>query len=259
MIPRVVIHAGFHKTGTSSIQAALKANHPRLAAHVQVLLKPQLTALLHAARGYSTWRDPLTLAKFTSRAETLVAGLSGLKQRPLILSAEELSGHMPGRAGIDDYSAAPELMADLTAAILRRFPRAEIRLVYSTRSAESWLRSAHWEHVKSSSLTDDLATFSARLAGAADLNAAAETVAARIAPLPVTCLPLERSDDPVAALLQQAGVDPALSATLTPAKHRNAARPDALDDLLEINRTIANRDQRRELKQARLRRKAPQT
>ena len=45
-------------------------------------------------------------------------------------------------------------------------------------------------------------------------------------------------------------------AALPPLRHRNAARPSALDDLLHINRTISDRAARRDAKTARLRQAA---
>ncbi|OWU85615.1 hypothetical protein ATO6_01400 [Oceanicola sp. 22II-s10i] len=253
MTPRAVIHAGFHKTGTTSVQTVLKEAQATLRPMVQVMMKAEMQDLLHAARGYSTWRDPLTLAKFATRADALVTGLKSLRRLPLILSAEELSGHMPGRDGIDDYGAAPDLMAELTAAILRRFPKAEVHVVYSTRAPESWLRSAHWEHVKSSSMTEDFDSFAARIGPAADLDAAARAVAARIAPAPVHCLPLEDTPAPAAAILSLAGLPADTIATLPPVPRRNAGRPELLAELLHINRTIPDRDARRDAKKARLR------
>ena len=44
----VVIHAGFHKTGTTSVQTALTENAERLAPHLRVLLKPDFKPLTDA-------------------------------------------------------------------------------------------------------------------------------------------------------------------------------------------------------------------
>lgn len=248
---RIVIHAGFHKTGTSTLQAGLDAARGALRPHAKIVLARGMQDLMHACRAYSTLPEPLSLAKVAARADAFARGIAGLKGRALVLSAEELSGHLPGRPGIDSYAAAPALLAELTAALARRFPRAAIHVALTTRAAEPWLRSAHWEHVRSAAMTEDAASFAARLRPAADLSAAAAAVAA-VLPHPVHRLPLETTPDPRAALLRLAGVPEAALAALPPLEHRNAA----LDDLLHINRTISDRAARRDAKTARLRQAA---
>jgi hypothetical protein len=47
---RVILHAGFHKTGTTSVQEFLRANRSALKKHVAIRLKPQMRDLIHAAR-----------------------------------------------------------------------------------------------------------------------------------------------------------------------------------------------------------------
>ena len=187
---RIVIHAGFHKTATSSVQQVLRDNRAALKPYLRSQLKWGMRDLLHAARGYSTWRDPLTLGKFARRFRALLEAQADMPRRTLCLSAEELSGHMPGRPGISDYGAAPILAAEMARAAAARFPEAETRFLYTVRAPESWLESAYWEHVKSSSLTESLDAFRDRMAGAADLAAVVERVRAA-QPCPVEEAALE--------------------------------------------------------------------
>lgn len=119
----LILHAGFHKTGTSSLQQTLKTNRGALKTHCNLVLKFRLKELLHATRGYSTWRDPLSLAKLAHRADTWLADQPDYMHRGLIASAEEFAGHMPGREGIDDYSAALDLLPELVAASVAATPR----------------------------------------------------------------------------------------------------------------------------------------
>jgi len=165
---RIVIHASFHKTGTSTLQAWLGAARGPLRPHAKIVPARGMQALLHACRACSTLPEPKSPAKVAARAEAFARGIAGLKGRALILSAEALSGHPPGRPGIDSCAAGFALPAELTAALARRFPRA----------------------------------------------------------------------------------------ALPPLRHRNAARPSALDDLLHINRTISDRTARRDAKTARPRQAA---
>lgn len=249
MTAPIVIHAGFHKTGTSTVQAFLKANRPHLKPHMAIVLKPRIRDVLHAARGYSTWRDPLTLAKFAHRIETVFAGLPGVRRRGLILSAEELCGHMPGRDGIDDYSAAPVLLTEIAHAAERIWGRPDLHFVLTTRARDAWLESSYWEHVKSSSMTEDFADYAARIGPGADLSEIAARVAQAVAPFPVHDIALDTGPaDPILGLFD---LPDATWAALTPVPARNARlAPETLQRLLEINRTISDRTARKLAKQA---------
>ncbi len=191
---RIIIHAGFHKTGTSSIQSTLRENRVALKKHAALRLRWHMQELLSATRGYSTWRDPLTLVKVQDRFETLMDGIPGMPRRTLIISAEELAGHLPGRGDLNDYSAAPILLYAYWEIMNKRYPAAEIILYLSTRAPEPWLISAHWEHVKSSNMTMDFGTFRDRYQNAAHLNDMVTEIASRI-PCPVHHTALEDCRD----------------------------------------------------------------
>ncbi|MGC1495786.1 MAG: hypothetical protein WA790_08255 [Sulfitobacter sp.] len=181
---RIIIHAGFHKTGTSSIQATLRENRVALKKYAALRLRWHMQDLLSATRGYSTWRDPLTLIKAQDRFETLMNDLPGMPRRTLIISAEELAGHLPGRGDLNDYSAAPILLYAFWEIITKRYPAAEILLYLSTRAPDPWLASAHWEHVRASNMTMDVDAFRERYHAAADLKGMVNEIASRV-PCPV--------------------------------------------------------------------------
>ena len=107
---RIIIHAGFHKTGTTTIQATLRENRVALKKQIALRLRWHMKDIVTAARGYSIDLDPLTLVKLQSRFGGMVNELPGMPRRTLIISAEELSGHLPGRGGLADYGAAPVLL-----------------------------------------------------------------------------------------------------------------------------------------------------
>ena len=106
-------------------------------------LKGQMPNLMHATRGYSTWRDDLTLVKAATRFGVVLDGLVAMPKRALLLSAEEFSGHMPGRGDLADDSAAPILLSRYCDEIAARFPNIEQVKYFSTRAPESWLQSAY--------------------------------------------------------------------------------------------------------------------
>lgn len=256
MTAPLVIHAGFHKTGTSTVQRFLAANRAVLKPHMAIALKPRLTDVLHAARGYSTWRDPLTLDKFAVRIEAFFAALPGVRKRGLIVSAEELCGHMPGREGINDYSAAPILLAELCSAARRVWDTPDLHIVLGTRGVQDWLRSSYWEHVKSSSMTEGMDDYADRIGPGADLAGMAARIADAIAPVPVHLAPLEDRHPlgPVQPLLARFDLPDSTLAQLVPVPDRNRRPPpEILDQMLHINRTVPDREARKQAKQQLLR------
>lgn len=254
---RIVIHAGFHKTGTSSVQQVLRINRPALKPVLRSVLKGGMTDLIHAARGFSTWRDPLTLNKFATRFRALLSRQTNMPRRIFCLSGEELAGHMPGRGALADYSAAAVLAAEMMRICGQLFPNAELALYYSTRAPEAWLRSAYWEHVKSSSMTLDWAEFHDTYGGAADLDRIVDDIAAAH-PGKVHRTRLEQTADlpagPATPVLDLCGVSRDIQARLTLPPPANEQRPDAvLLALLAANRDYPDRDTRWAAKQAILR------
>jgi len=251
---RIVVHAGFHKTGTSTVQTLLRDNREALKPYLRSMLKGGMTELLSAARGFSTWRDPVTLAKFDHRLRAMLTRHSNMPRRCLCLSAEELSGHLPGRGDLASYSAAPVLAATMARAIQDMFPGSELVFYYSTRAPDDWLRSAYWEHVKSSSLTMDWDEFADRYRDAADLDAIVDAVASA-QPAPVQRARLEqitgRPGGPAAPVLNLCDVPPRVLAQLTPPAPVNTRLDSSvLLALLAANRDYPDRAARLAAKQA---------
>ena len=171
---RIIIHAGFHKTGTSTVQATLRENRVAMKKHVALRLRWHMKDLVAATRGYSTDLDPLTLIKVQKRFGDLMNELPGMPRRTLIISAEELCGHLPGRGELADYSAAPVLLYAFWEIAKARYPQADVMIYLSTRAPEPWLSSAHWEHVRSSDMTMSFDAFRARYHRATPIAGALE-------------------------------------------------------------------------------------
>tara|TARA_R110002094_G_C4898002_1_gene210126 strand:- start:221 stop:1009 length:789 start_codon:yes stop_codon:yes gene_type:complete len=251
---RIILHAGFHKTGTSSIQATLRENRVALKKHAALRLRWHMQDLISATRGYSTWRDPLTLIKVQDRFETLMNALPGMPRRTLIISAEELAGHLPGRGDLDDYSAAPVLLYAFWEIMTKRYPAAEIILYLSTRGPDPWLRSAHWEHVKASNMTMDLDAFRDRYHDAANLDDMVTEIASRV-PCPVHHAALEQCKDlplgPADPLLDLCDLPLTLRAVLVaPPPANTRLGDDVLHAMIEANKTHKTPDARNAAKAA---------
>ncbi|MEH6645170.1 hypothetical protein [Sulfitobacter sp.] len=259
---KIVIHAGFHKTGTSSVQAVLRANRKALMPAVAIRLKGQMQELMHATRGYSTFGNEDALNKVSHRFDALLADLPGMPRRTLLLSAEELSGHMPGRGALGDYSAAPVLMYLYWQRAQAAFPETPMVFCFGTRAPADWRRSAWAEHVKSSAMALDYASFSAQYPDAHDLDGIVNEVRRRV-PAPVNSFALDNCAElplgPADPVLDLCDVPADLRATLTAQPPQNTRLDDdTLAALLEINRTHRDTDARNAAKAALLH-KGPQT
>lgn len=254
-MPRaIVIHPGFHKTGTSTLQQLLRHNRPALKGQLRIVLRGEMRDLVHAARGYSSWRDPFTLDKFAHRFRALLEKLGKMPKRVLCLSSEELSGHMPGREGIPDYSAAPVLAAEMARIAAEMHPGTPLTFHLTLRQPESWLRSAYWEHVKASSMTQGWEAFAKATRPAADLAAAADAIAEAL-PCPVHRSWLEETAGqplgPAGPLLALCGLSDDVLRGLDPVPPVNARLDDSvLLALLAANRDYTDRDARAAAKQA---------
>lgn len=251
---RIILHTGFHKTGTTSMTTTLRANRPALKAQVAMRLPPQMRALISATRGYSTWRDPLTLIKAETRFHALLDDLPPMPRRTLIITSEELGGHLPGRGDLMDYSAMPIMLYSFWSIAKQKFPAADIQIYLSTRNQADWLVSAYWQHVKSSSMTLDLDDFLGEFHAAGDLLNMVNEIASRV-PCPTHHCALEDSKHrplgPADPLLDLCDIPQAVRDTLQAAPAENI-RPDmaTLLDLLDINRTVKDPEKRVATKKA---------
>lgn len=144
---RIILHGGFHKTGTSSLQAALAAHRAALAGRVGVQtlhLSPGLSKATEAARAFSVAPD---LARLRAAMADWAAGLAAewTAGGDLVISSEDFAGHMPGRFGVADYGAVVQVLPVAAEALGARFPGAEVVVLMTTRAAEPWLKSLHWQ------------------------------------------------------------------------------------------------------------------
>lgn len=138
MVQRLVVHAGFHKTGTTTIQNTLAAHADTLCDHVQIVLRADMDGLCEAARAYSVSRSELDLGLVRYEAARLAEEWT---HDTVLLSSEDLSGQMPGRHDLVDYGAAPKLAAAMTETWHTAFPGLRIDWMYYTRAAAPWLAS----------------------------------------------------------------------------------------------------------------------
>lgn len=237
---RILLHPGFHKTGTSSLQRGAAAQLDRLDTRLQLMLTPDLIEAARAARHYSERPTDEYLDRFTTEFQRAVEVRDSNDRRPLLISSEVLSGHLPGLRGVKTYAAAPAL-ARAAVDILRDYYGidAQITVWFTTRAPEAWLRSLYWQNLRAQRLTEEFEPFRARMAPAADhaaivdearrcIGSLAEVETARIEDIGPEPL------GPLGAALRHLGVT---NEGLVPTPQHNTQPENAARDFLALNRS----------------------
>ncbi len=247
---KLILHAGFHKTGTTTLQNKLKANRDQLGPDVRILLNDDMPGLVGATKGFSVSRDPLDLALVRFEAARIAEQLATQPATPVILSAESLSGLIPGRDGVQDYGAAPDLMRAITEAFTEALPNAEPVLYFSTRAADTWLYSCYTQHLRASRMRLSAQEYATALAGSASHAPILDQMKAAVAPHPVI---VARAEDAPGTrlgrldmLLDLAGYPADKRDMLTSVDIANCApTPTQVAELLRINRSdLSDQDAR---------------
>ena len=252
---RVLLHAGFHKTGTTTVQQALYRNRDTLAPHLRLVPRARMAPAGKAAQAWSAGGDPIDLALFGYELAQVMEGWDGDDPRPVVISAEDLCGHMPGRDGVETYAATAPLMQAVAETLAAVQPKAAPVFYFSTRGAGDWLASAYAQHLRASRMTLSAKSFCDRFRGAADLVAVVEGIAAALAPLPVHHCALEQSRarplGPLDPLLDLLDLPEGLRAGLETQPPTNLALPaDCAQGLLALNRSDLDDAALREAKRA---------
>ena len=228
---RILLHVGFHKTGTSSLQDCLRLNRALLEPlwRVETLqANPAMRHATNAARDYSLSRDPEDLALCQAHLAVWLGQIPRAPGQGLMISSEDFAGHMPGVGDLIRYDAlAPILSAFVKIAGAVFGGDTEFSVLITTRDPPSWLRSLYWQQSKGRLLTDDFDAFAARLPDASDHAAMAQDLREGIAPWPVTLTALEEVKDrplgPAETILDLADLPAELRAQLIASPLRNAS------------------------------------
>lgn len=239
---QILLHPGFHKTGTSSMQHFLWANRDALEPYFEVRLMRHFKPVVRLAGMFSRRKNPLQLLDMVPLLDECFAELPLRCDRDLLLSAEGLCGHLPGTHDIHDYSAVPILMTYLAGYLLERFPDAQVKLLFTTRNSYDWLFSTCKHQLRAQRLRLDFTEFEAEYKDAAQLDKVVRKVAKALAPLPVTTMPMSEALrhplGPGAALVDQMEVPDLVRSSLIPVGKGNEGPSDALwAQFLSINRS----------------------
>ena len=243
---RILIHPGFHKTGTSSIQHFLWVNRRNLRDHLATLQLRHLKPVAQLCMRFARSRNPLLLSDLVEVLDEALSLEDLLPEaddpRDIVISCEALSGHCPGWPGVMDYGTAPYTVSVVAGYFAERFPGAEIIVVYSTREPEPWLYSAWGHHLLGQRLRAGFEEWAPIYRPASDLQSVVSEVADAIAPHQVFTLPLEESrihpKGPGGALLELIDLPAEVRDQLTPVGQGNAGPPpDLITEYLALNRS----------------------
>lgn len=239
---KIILHPGFHKTGTSSAQHLLWKNRGALLPHVEIFQIRHLKAPGGSALAFSKSGNPVDLIDLGPQLDAAFAGLGPKEGRHILISHEGLLGHLPGWPGVADYSAAGMLIPLYLEYLAERFPQHEREVVLTTRAPAAWLLSTWRHHLMGQRLREDFAAFSARIGPAAALADQARAVAEAVAPVPVVTADLAEAPalGPGAALLDRLGLPDRVLDGLTPVPVANRGPDsDLAEALLALNRSPA--------------------
>jgi hypothetical protein len=256
---RVVVHAGFHKTGTTSLQDFIRLNKTALAPHLAYYGKADFLNAGAQARLYAQRPFPHRLFLFRRALRHFLATIPD--HPTIVLSRETFSGGMPGHRTLSGrlmtsyQRPAKRLATVIISELRRRFgSEVDITFLYTTREREAWVRSVYGHLLRSIRLTDTFETFRARFP---DLPGPEEEarLLARALPVRVATARLEdystAPEGPAAALLDLLQVPAHTRATLQPVPPQNTANAPALQaEFLRLNRSIQNKSKLKAAKNA---------
>ncbi len=240
MKSRVLIHPGFHKTGTTSLQFWANVHRDLLAPNLRILLKEELRDATRISQRYSIAPEEFRLTAF---ANAFSAGLNLLDPsdlRPVLISSEALAGQIPGRKNIMAYDAAPVLI-DTAVAKVKKWGGDDIPVTiwFTTRDAENWKRSAYWQNVRTTRVTEDFETYRPRLERAAQLDKIVSLTRSRLGGrAQVFSTRLEASTEwPLGLLGAALDLLDVPTDGIPPLDRQNVQPSNAAERLLELNRS----------------------
>lgn len=237
---RILVHPGFHKTGTTSVQYGLQRNEGVLAGRVRVLQMEDFPKAITAARRHTAQPAPRRLRNYAAGFAEAVTPLDPFDARPLLISSEKLLGWIPGRKENWSYADTPDFMERLADVLTGHFGAvAEVTFYFTTRAAEDWQRSVYWQNLRSMRITEAFEDYRVRLDEAARLDDVVAAVRARLdGRATVMSRPIEDlttgPQGPLGAILRELGVE---AGDLVPFKSYNMQPAGAAEELLRLNRS----------------------
>lgn len=155
---QVFVHAGFHKTGTTSFQNLIRANRTGAPADVYFLLAndPLASELRAALRDFHREPGPDQSNRLRGRLSEILSEALHRRTAKMVISLEVISGLLPDADAAPLYPHGHAALAE----ICRVFAGHEITVLLSVRDATAWVRSVHAHRLRKPGFTLSLAEFS---------------------------------------------------------------------------------------------------
>ena len=224
----IIVHAGFHKTGTTAVQDFFFKNGPLLWPHTAFVGPARINDVTRLATLHSTTGDPVSLGEFKGRLVAFLKTLDIGKKRHLVISSENLAGLIPGRSRHADYAACPALMRATQSAVRAVFgTQRQLHFYISTRAADPWLASSYWQNLRASRLQLDFDTYAKTYRTAADFGPIIAATRTALGETPLHTSSLEELRDthlgPATPIIKLLPLPDDVITKLTPPVSRNAS------------------------------------
>lgn len=239
MSRRIVIHAGFHKTGTTTLQETLALNATMLLPHVECYLQhgALISSLARAVLDFSGNRCKDTKADITTCAKTFFTLIDQDDPRPVLISSESLAGHFPGSSGVGKYAPAPIAMALIREAWREVAGDVDTFETYYSTRRTGWLASCHWQRLKNNRSQMSLDAYMARYAAAADHDAIIDDIRKTLGAQAVHTSALEDIHHPIDPVLNILNLTHLRHTLKIPPNANTFLGEEARAKLLDLNRS----------------------
>lgn len=236
---KVVIHQGFHKTGTRTFQSMLFRNRELLKKRANILLPRDLKEVGFSARRYAVLPQDRVLQGFRTKLRAALEPFVDQEDKPLLISSEEFAGMIPGRKNVWSYTQT-HVLAQVLLEEVQLFAggKARVTFFYTTRNPSDWIKSVYWQNIQSNRILEDLSDYYQQLKPASDLDAVVSRVEQKIsAQAHVVRINVSDTDDRFLALTKVLSVLNVRSDDLIPVKNANVQPSGAAAYFLELNRS----------------------
>ncbi|MBO6867401.1 MAG: hypothetical protein JJ877_10190 [Thalassococcus sp.] len=243
---RVILHCGFRKTGTTTIQEWMRLNAAQLPDGFVVSARDELTQPFRQAVSRHI-RKP-DLKSVEREAQALRVAIEGMNAETVLVSDENLFGRfMMAEDGRDIFDLAAEILPLLE----RAFGDAPLEFVFYTREQDRWLRSAWAQDVKRAGVSQPFDQWRSALSSISWETGLARITGALNAPVHVFRMEDDLSaSDPLMgrALFGFAGLSADQIATSErPGRENESLSAAALNFLLKVNALGLAQDDRRKV------------
>ena len=244
-----LIHPGFHKTGTTSLQGFLNKNRNTFAKQdISIFLGPQLGPLSLAGRRYGRNPGQNTMRKFKRSVLRFLENVN--ESDTVIVSRESLSGRMIGDIRDDGSvvtsyapSATPLLWFFVKAARNKFGHDTPITMLFTTRNRDSLLRSAYKHNLRNRRVIDTFDDFQNRFDPTFNLDDEITKIGAALKNVNIVSRTLEELIEaqfgPGSAIVDLLDLPPDVLKKLKQTRPQRLGQSDDLSaELLELNLTV---------------------